>query len=80
VPVIASRSGGIPEVVTHGVDGFLAPVGDVEAMAAHAVELGRSRDMRKSMGKAGRASAEARFHPDIIIPQYEAVYREAAGT
>jgi glycosyltransferase involved in cell wall biosynthesis len=77
VPVIATRSGGIPEVVAHGVTGFLADVGDVDAMAAHAVELGRSPDLRKSMGKAGRKSAERNFHPDTIIPQYEAIYADA---
>lgn len=77
VPVVASSSGGIPEVVDHGVSGYLAPVGDVDAMAAHAVALGKSADMRKAMGKAGRKAAESRFHPDIIIPQYEAVYAEA---
>ena len=77
VPVIATRSGGIPEVVEHGVTGFLAEVGDVEAMAAHAVDLGRSREMRVAMGKAGRKAAEKNFHPDIIIPQYEAVYEDA---
>jgi N-acetyl-alpha-D-glucosaminyl L-malate synthase BshA len=79
VPVVATRTGGIPEVVDHGVTGFLAPVGDIDAMAAHAVELGRSKELRVAMGKAGRKAAEARFHPDIIIPQYEAIYREAAG-
>lgn len=77
VPVIATRSGGIPEVVEHGVTGFLAAVGDVDAMAAHAIELGRSREMRAAMGTAGRKAAERKFHPDIIIPQYEAVYEDA---
>jgi L-malate glycosyltransferase len=78
VPVIATRAGGIPEVVDHLVNGYLAPVGDVEAMAGYAVELARSKELRQTMGKAGRKAAEARFHPDIIIPQYEAIYREAA--
>ena len=77
VPVIASRSGGIPEVVTHGLNGFLAEVGDVDAMAAHAVALGRSKEMRVVMGKAGRKAAQESFHPDIIVPQYEALYRQA---
>ncbi|MEO7424268.1 MAG: N-acetyl-alpha-D-glucosaminyl L-malate synthase BshA [Fibrobacteria bacterium] len=79
VPVVATRSGGIPEVVTHGVNGFLADVGDVDAMAKHAVALGRSREMRVSMGKAGRKAAEERFHPDNIVPQYEALYAKALG-
>jgi N-acetyl-alpha-D-glucosaminyl L-malate synthase BshA len=79
IPVIATRSGGIPEVVTDGVDGFLSKVGDVEAMAKHAVTLGRSREMRIEMGRAGRKSAEASFHPDRIVPQYEALYAKALG-
>ncbi|MBW8890527.1 MAG: N-acetyl-alpha-D-glucosaminyl L-malate synthase BshA [Fibrobacteres bacterium] len=79
LPVVATRTGGIPEVVEHLVSGFLAPVGDVETMASHAVELGRSKELRVAMGKAGRKAAEARFSPDLIIPQYEAIYRKAAG-
>jgi N-acetyl-alpha-D-glucosaminyl L-malate synthase BshA len=79
IPVVATRSGGIPEVVTDGVDGFLAEVGDVDAMAKHAIALGKSRQMRAAMGKAGRKSAEASFHPDRIVPQYEALYAKALG-
>ena len=41
--------------------------------------LGRSKEMRVDMGKAGRKSAEANFHPDLIIPQYEALYAKAIG-
>ncbi|MDB5104316.1 MAG: hypothetical protein JWP91_2005 [Fibrobacteres bacterium] len=79
IPVVATRAGGIPEVVTHNVNGFLADVGDVDTMARHAVDLGRSRAMRVEMGKAGRKSAEANFHPDRIVPQYEALYAKALG-
>jgi N-acetyl-alpha-D-glucosaminyl L-malate synthase BshA len=77
VPVLATRSGGVPEVVEHGKSGFLVEVGDVDAMARHAVELGQSQSLREKMGRAGRAAAEGRFHPDLILPQYEAVYRKA---
>jgi len=77
VPVVATRTGGVPEVVTHGVDGFLAEVGDVNTMSMHAVELGRSRSLRIEMGKAGRKAAEEHFHPNTIIPQYEKLYEEA---
>ena len=76
MPVIASESGGIPEVVDASC-GFLAPVGDTENMAKHAIELGLSADLRAKMGKAGRLIAESKFHSDIIIPQYEAIYQEA---
>ncbi len=79
IPVVATHSGGIPEVVTHGVNGFLSAVGDVDDMAKHAVALGRSREMRAAMGKAGRKAAEESFHPDLIVPQYEALYAKALG-
>lgn len=77
MPVIASDSGGIPEVVTHGEVGFLAEVGDVEAMAAHAIELGLSEALRERMGRAGRARAETMFPASKAADEYEAVYREA---
>jgi L-malate glycosyltransferase len=79
IPVVATRAGGIPEVVTHNVNGFLADIGDVDTMARHAVDLGKSREMRIHMGKAGRKSAEASFHPNRIVPQYEALYAKALG-
>lgn len=79
VPVVATRTGGIPEVVTDGENGFLAEVGDVDAMARHAVALGKSKEMRVTMGKAGRKAAVMSFHPDQIVPQYEALYRKALG-
>lgn len=77
VPVVATTSGGIPEVVRHGECGYLARVGDVKSMGAYAVELGLSKEKRVEMGKAGRRIAQAAFHPDVIIPQYEAIYRDA---
>jgi N-acetyl-alpha-D-glucosaminyl L-malate synthase BshA len=82
VPVLATRSGGVPEVVVHGETGYLAEVGDVETLARYAVELGKSKDLRAKLGRQGRVIAETRFHPEIIIPQYENVYRlamESAG-
>jgi N-acetyl-alpha-D-glucosaminyl L-malate synthase BshA len=77
IPVVATRTGGIPEVVTHGVNGYLAAVGDVETLSRHAIELGLDKDLRVSMGKAGRKIAETSFHPNQIVPQYEALYEEA---
>jgi N-acetyl-alpha-D-glucosaminyl L-malate synthase BshA len=77
IPVIATHTGGIPEVLTHGLNGYLAGVGDVETMARHAIELGLDKDLRMRMGKAGRKTAETTFHPNIIIPQYEALYEQA---
>ncbi len=76
VPVIASDVGGLPEVVAHGECGFLAPVGDVEQMAAYAVKLLTDPPLYRAFSEAAQKRAESCFHPDQIVPQYEALYQE----
>ncbi|HHX74606.1 MAG TPA: glycosyltransferase, partial [Firmicutes bacterium] len=76
VPVIAARTGGIPEVVVHGETGYLAPVGDVESMARYAIELLSSEEKLRQMGEAVRRRAEEHFDSEIIVPQYEAFYED----
>jgi len=75
VPVIASNTGGLPEVVTHGVDGFLVPPRDVAGAAKHAVEMLGSRDRLREMGKKARENAFWNYCASKIIPRYEAYYR-----
>jgi glycosyltransferase involved in cell wall biosynthesis len=74
VPV-ASRVGGLPEVIADGEDGFLAPVGDVEALAACALEVLTDDGLLATMRKRARATAQSRFCTTKIIPQYEELYR-----
>jgi N-acetyl-alpha-D-glucosaminyl L-malate synthase BshA len=74
VPVIASRVGGIPEVVDDGVTGCLAEVGDVEKMSADAVRLLSDTDARREMGRRARESAVSRYSTDLVIPQYIEFY------
>lgn len=76
MPVIASDSGGLPEVVAHGETGFLAPAGDVEAMGDYAARLARDPGLRARMGAAGRRRAIESFSPGTAVDQYEALYRE----
>jgi glycosyltransferase involved in cell wall biosynthesis len=72
---IATRVGGIPEVITHGSTGWLAEVGDVATMAGYAIDLlGDERRLRE-MGRACRGAAKSRFCSSKIIPQYEEFYR-----
>ena len=72
---IATRAGGLPEVVEHGVTGFLADVGDVETMARYAIELLSDDSRLRQMGKQARAGAQAKFCTSRIIPLYEDFYR-----
>ena len=68
VPV-ATRVGGVPELITDGEDGFLEAVGDIEAQAARVVSLLTDDELHYRMAKAGRWNAGERFCTDRIIPQ-----------
>ncbi len=75
VPVIASHAGGLPEVIHHGSCGYLAPVGDVEAMAHFALDILDSPENHRNFKKAARKRAWD-FHVSAVIPQYEAIYED----
>jgi glycosyltransferase involved in cell wall biosynthesis len=74
VPVVASRVGGVPEVVTDGETGCLSEVGDVGKMATDAARLLADEELRREMGRRARASAVARYSTDLIIPRYIEFY------
>jgi len=76
VPVIASRVGGIPEVITDGETGFLSEVGDVDKMAEDATRLLNDNDLRRTMGERARDSALSRYRTDVVIPQYIDFYEK----
>jgi N-acetyl-alpha-D-glucosaminyl L-malate synthase BshA len=75
VPVIATKVGGLPEVIDHGVTGYLCEVGNVQQMADFAVALLRDPAARKRMGQAARKIAQERYSLEKIMDQYEACYR-----
>jgi L-malate glycosyltransferase len=77
-PVVASRAGGLPEVIDDGINGILEPVGSVEAMGRRAVELLRDPEKYAAMRAAAVAQAE-QFSADTIVPMYEAFYGEVLG-
>jgi len=76
MPVIATDVGGLPEVVKHGVDGYLIPVRDVEAGAKYALEILTRPDRGREMGKLARVNAKARYCSNDVIPLYEAYYKK----
>ncbi len=76
VPVLVTASGGIVEVVEHGVTGCLCEVGDIDAMARHGVEILSDPQRAREMGKRGREHVVEKFSPDRIVGEYEALYAE----
>lgn len=76
LPVIATRIGGIPEVVNDGETGFLSDVGDVEKMGEDTLKLLRDDDLRLAFGLRGRELAVQRYSTEKIIPQYIAFYEK----
>jgi glycosyltransferase involved in cell wall biosynthesis len=77
VPVIASRSGGVPEIVRDGVDGLLYPMGDMEALSKAITDLASDPERRESMGRSGRERMSADFPPEKTIDAVEAVFASA---
>jgi N-acetyl-alpha-D-glucosaminyl L-malate synthase BshA len=76
VPVVATNVGGIPEVVTHGLDGYLFAPRDVLAATRYALEILARPDYGRLMGQQARASARRRYCSIDIIPLYEAYYQK----
>ena len=72
-PVLAFRTGGIPEVVDDA--GSLHEFGDVRSMAAALDQLIESPEAARNFGEKGRARAQSRFTADKVVPRYEAIYQ-----
>ena len=79
VPSVASRVGGLPEVVTDGADGFLVEVGNIEGMVAAALSLLTDPSKHEAFTIAARNTAKTRFSAKKIIPRYEKYYREVCN-
>ena len=76
VPPVATNVGGVPELITHGVDGFLEPVGDIASQAARVIELLSDSSRYEAVAAAARRTAETRFCTSLIIPLYEQYYEQ----
>ena len=75
VPVVASRVGGVPEVIEHGVSGYLHPPDALDEMAESAVMLLTDRELHRTTSEAARRRVTDAFCADKIVPLYEAAYR-----
>lgn len=73
-PVVATRAGGIPEIVDDGIDGVLVPPTDTSALVSAIVDLLNDEDRRKKMAGAGRAKVLERFRFEDMVRSYETIY------
>ena len=78
-PSVATRVGGIPEVMEDGHNGLLAPAGDATALATAVQDLLDHPDRRKQLGHAAQQRAREQFSADAIVPQYENLYYRVCG-
>ncbi len=78
LPVVATRTGGLAEVVADGHTGFLTRAGDVSGLTSRLRELIVDARLRQAMGSAGRARAEALFSAERMVAATAAVYEELA--
>ena len=74
VPVVGARVGGVPEVIEHGVSGFLHDADAVDEMAASTLLLLRDPALHAVMADAARRRVLDKFSADRIVPMYEAAY------
>ena len=76
VPVIATNVGGVPEVIVHGIDGYLVEPGDVKTAAKYAIDLLSRADRGREIGQLARINAKKKFCANDVIPRYETYYRQ----
>jgi glycosyltransferase involved in cell wall biosynthesis len=74
-PVVATRVGGVPDVVRDGVDGFLVDPGDVEALGDRLADLARDPERARSMGEAGRERMLERYSVERLVDDVDRLYR-----
>jgi N-acetyl-alpha-D-glucosaminyl L-malate synthase BshA len=79
VPVVASRVGGLPEVIEDGVTGYLHPPEDLDGMARSIVQLATDAPLRHRIAVAAALAARERYCDSKIVPEYEAYYREVVA-
>jgi N-acetyl-alpha-D-glucosaminyl L-malate synthase BshA len=78
-PSVSTGVGGIPEVIENGVSGQLSPPGDADALARAVEDLIQNQGLREKMAQAAQKRAQEKFSADVIVPQYEALYKRVCA-
>jgi N-acetyl-alpha-D-glucosaminyl L-malate synthase BshA len=80
VPVVATRAGGLPEVVREGEDGYLLPIGGVDAMADAVGRIIDDAALHRRLAATARAGAVSRFARAPMVSRYEAFYEKVLSS
>ncbi|TET81378.1 N-acetyl-alpha-D-glucosaminyl L-malate synthase BshA [candidate division TA06 bacterium] len=80
VPVVGTNSGGLPEVVVDGENGYLSDIGDVDSMAESSIEILKDEEKRRHLGKNARERVVQSFDSKNIVPRYEEMYNRVLST
>ena len=80
VPVVASRVGGLPEIIEDGVTGFLCDKDDVDGMAAQGVAVLSNPSLAARVGNTAAASVQRLYCTEKVVPQYEAYYNDVLNS
>ena len=75
VPVVATRVGGLPDVVRDGEDGFLVPAGATDELAERLARLARDPELRERMGRSGREHVHGRYAVERLVDDVDLLYR-----
>ena len=73
IPVITTNIAGIPEMVNHGIEGFLVEPGDTPSAISYMEQLYNDQKLRTKMGKAGKKRFDTTFDVDIMVERYRQV-------
>ena len=79
VPVVATRVGGVPEVVADGTTGILCDLGDISAMVCAVLRILTDETLAERFSSEAKDRVRERFSPQVIVPQYEALYQRLVG-
>jgi glycosyltransferase involved in cell wall biosynthesis len=74
LPIVATRVGGVPDLIDDGVHGLLVEAGDVEGMTQAIRRMLADRDAARAMGERGRERRRAEFDVDLMVRRFEALY------
>lgn len=79
LPVVATRVGGVAELVRHEIDGLLIPSGDTAGLSQSLIRLWREPDLLRAMSASGRTRVAQTYSPEACLPAVEACYRRACA-